>query len=134
MLKQTQSAIERLEHQFKVVTKLDVNHLSIVATSLGRFNDEFLLYYHELELRKALENNPDIDVIYAREKMREFAWNIINTYEARELIAVHAPAIYNPCFKPDRDSYEKELSKTNRIKRYHKQVIQRLLGNNYVSA
>lgn len=133
MLKHTHDAIQRMEQQFVNAVKLDTNHLAILATGLGRFNDEFLLYHHELELRKALSKNSNIDVSYAREKMREFAWGIIDKYKTRELILTHKPAVYNPLYVPNRDNYEKELSKTNRIKRYHKQIIDQLLNKSVVT-
>lgn len=93
-------ALAKKDDHFKRAKILSEEHLIILASDKGRFaDDEFLIFHHELQLRQALKTNPDIDVEYAREKMDEYAENLISIIMTKDLAAFHVAACQLPEYK-----------------------------------
>lgn len=121
------AAIAKKEDQLQRAKVLDIAHLEILASDAGRFaQDDFRIFYHELQLRKALEENPDIDVEYARIKMEEFADHLISILMTRELVKSHVAAIATPIGKARlcKQYMEQDIARYHQSQ--HKAAIQRL--------
>lgn len=96
-LVETNQAIEQMEEQLVRSQSLAIEHLRILASNQGRFaQDRFYIFYHELQLQEALLRGDDVDVAYAREKIKFFANEIVTVIMTKDLIRNHAAAVNLP--------------------------------------
>lgn len=122
-LVETRNAEIQVEEQLRIAEHISLDHLRILASDKGRFaKDRFKIYHHELQLREALDENPELDVEYARQQIRAFAQKEISYIHARELAKKHRPAIQNGHGRIITDIYT-ELNNQARIQHQLKQTI-----------
>lgn len=126
-LVETNKAIAQMEEQLIRSQSLPIEHLRILASNKGRFaHDRFYIFHHELQLQEALLLNEDIDVKYAREKIKFFANEMISIIMAEDLIANHVASINLPQGQDRLKRLHNEREASELVKKKHIEVIRNL--------
>lgn len=120
-------AIAKKQDQLERAIKLPINHLEILAANAGRFaEDEFLIFFHELQLRKALEQDATIDVTYARQKINEFADECISVIMTRDLMQYHVAACHRPTYVSKKQDTYMQVKRRDWFQQRNHNAISRL--------
>lgn len=110
---------------------LSEEHLVILASDKGRFaDDEFLIFHHELQLRLALKDNPDIDVEFARKKMNEYAESLISVIMTKDLAMYHVASCQLPEYIDRIAMHHSEREQSLLIQKRNKAAIRNLTVRN----
>lgn len=120
-------AIAKKEDQLRRAALLSEEHLTILAADKGRFaDDQFRIFYHELQLRIALKSDPNIDVSYARIKMNEYAEELISVIMTQDLSMFHQAACQLPEYKHSFEKVREERERSDYFSRQNLLAIKRL--------
>lgn len=126
-LVETNKAIAQMEEQLKRSQLLSIEHLEILAANTGRFQeDRFCIFYHELQLRKAIAAGEDVDVEFARIKIKNYAEEQVTIFMSKDLIRNHIAAVRLPnaarSIEEQRTIHELDAY----MQRQHRETIRRL--------
>lgn len=126
-LVETNKAIAQMEEQLKRSQLLSIEHLEILAANTGRFQeDRFCIFYHELQLRKAIAAEEDVDVEFARIKIRNYAEEQVTIFMSRDLIRNHIAAVRLPDGQRSLESQRAQHEHDAYMQRQHRETIRRL--------
>lgn len=126
-LVETNKAIAQMEDQLKRSQLLSIEHLEILAANTGRFQeDRFCIFYHELQLRKALAAGEDVDVEFARIKIRNYAEEQVTIFMSKDLIRNHIAAVRLPNAVRSIEEQRAIREHDAYMQRQHRETIRRL--------
>lgn len=126
-LVETNQAIEQMEEQLVRSQSLAIEHLEILAAHAGRFvEDRFCIFFHELQLRKAIAAGKDVDVEYARIKIKNFAEEQVNLFMTLDLIRNHVTAVSLPGRNYSLETLLAELERDEATQQQHRSTIRNL--------